>query len=557
MNLPSDFRDAMIEAKNMSAQGRFLESERIYRSLATPGPHRGVALEALAELYLHQERPDEAYSVLKAMTEEDPDSLHFCGLLAKFLGSAGKTQAALDEYSRLIARQPELAVAHFNQALLLRKLQLNEEALAAYEAALRFDIEHPEEIYSNMGVLYSDMQNAEKAAEMYANALEISPDYVTALFNLAGHYEESGEKLQAFQHYERILAIDPLHWKSLARLAYPEKITADEKSLINRLKGCAELLEDDKPAQEGLNFALGKAYDDLELYPEASAAYVTANELSRQRVLPYTPAATEQAFDYLIDLFDSEWIEKASTSEDASPIFICGMYRSGSTLLERMLGAHPAIAAGGELNVLGWLIDSELGKFPQAAKAATKEQLTRIAEAYVAKVRELDLGAPVVIDKQPDNFLRVGMIRAIFPNCKIIRSRRGLLDNCLSLYFQPFARAASYANDLQHIAHYYAQQERLFEHWNACAGENLCTVDYEDLVVSPEPVLRGVLEFLGLDWDDKVLDFHQGGGLVKTASIWQVRQELHSGSKDRWRNYEALLGSLIEKALPAAPEKTI
>jgi hypothetical protein len=123
-----------------------------------------------------------------------------------------------------------------------------------------------------------------------------------------------------------------------------------------------------------------------------------------------------------------------------------------------------------------------------------------------------------------------------------------VLDNCLSLYFQPFARAASYANDLQHIAHYYAQQERVFEHWQACVGENICTVDYEELVVSPEPVLRGVLEFLGLEWDDNVLDFHQGGGLVKTASIWQVRQELHSGSRDRWRNYESLLGSLTELA---------
>ena len=536
----------------MSVQGRLLEAERIYRSLAVPGPHRRVALEELAELYLHQQRPDEAYNVLQALTEEDPDNLHYCAMLANFLDSVGQTQAAVDEYLRLIGRQPDFAVAHFNLALLLKKQRRNTEALAAYNEAIKLEIEHPEEVYSNMGVLYSDMQDAEKAREMTERAVQIAPDYVPALFNLAGHFEESGEKQLAIEHYERILSADPRHWQSLARLAYPGKITAEDQSLIQRLKYCVDEMPEDKRAQEGLYFALGKAYDDLESYAEAAAAYVAANELSKQRVLPYTPAATEEAFDLLIDLFDADWIESATTNSDASPVFICGMYRSGSTLLERMLGAHPAIAAGGELNELGLLINQHVGPFPQAVKDATKEQLQSIAGEYDAKVREMFPDSPLVIDKQPDNFLRVGLIRSIFPAGKIIRTRRDLRDNTLSLYFQQFDRASSYANDLQHIAHYYRQQERLFEHWEACIGDPVCIVDYEELVESPELVLRRVLEYLELEWDDRVLDFHQSGGLVKTASIWQVRQGLHSGSKGRWRNYESLLGSLTE--LPPAPK---
>jgi hypothetical protein len=303
-------------------------------------------------------------------------------------------------------------------------------------------------------------------------------------------------------------------------------------------------MRDDVQAQEGLYFALGKAYDDLESYDEAGAAYVAANELSKQRVRPYSPEATEEAFDHLIKIFEPGWIERCTSDSAASPIFICGMYRSGSTLLERMLGAHPEITAGGELNVLGLSVARHVGAFPQAATDAKKDQLQRVADEYAAELKQQFPDATFVTDKQPDNFLRAGLIRAIFPNAKIIRTRRDLRDNCLSLYFQQFDRAASYANDLQHIAHYYRQQERLFDYWQTCIGDNICTVDYEELVESPEPVLRRVLEFIGLEWDASVLEFHKGGGMVKTASIWQVRQGLHSGSRERWRNYEALLGEL-------------
>jgi tetratricopeptide (TPR) repeat protein len=305
MNLPSDFRDALIEARKMGIQGRFLEAERIYRTLATPGPHRGIALEALAELYLHQERVEEAHHIFKDLTEDDPDSLHYSGLLANFLDSLGQTQGAIDEYQRLIERQPDYAVAYFNKALLLKKLQQNAAAMDAYAEALRLGIDHQEEVYSNMGVLYSEMQDAGKAKEMYEKALEIAPDYVHALFNLAGHFEESGEKQPAVKLYERILAIDPRHWKSLARLAFPARITVEDLGLVERLKAGIEDMRDDVRAQEGLYFALGKAYDDLESYDDASAAYVAANELSKQRVRPYSPAATEEAFDRLIEIFDS------------------------------------------------------------------------------------------------------------------------------------------------------------------------------------------------------------------------------------------------------------
>ena len=550
MDLPSDFRDAMIEAKNMHDEGRLLEAERIYRALAAPGPHRGMALEALSQLYLQQQRLDETHNTLKALTEEDPDSLHFCALLANFLDSVDQTQEAVDEYLRLLDRQPETAVAHFNLALLYRKQKRYSDALTAYEEAIRLDIDWPEEVYSNMGILYADMQRPDEAKAMYERALEVSAEYVPALYNLAGHIEEIGEKQRAIELYERILSIEPTNWSSLSRVAYARRTTSDNQDLIQRLERAIEEAQGDDAGREGLYFALGKAYDDLERYDEAAAAYGAANDLGKLRVAPYDQKRTETAFDQLIELFDAEWFNNARAGATAAPIFVCGMPRSGSTLLEQMLGAHASITVGGEIDVLPWLIGRDLSPYPQGVRDASPELLQRVRQEYLSRVRELFPDYVHITDKRPDNFLHLGLIKALFPAARIVLTRRNILDNCLSLFFQQFGRKLTYATDLESAAHYRQQHDRLIAHWMECFGEDLFTVDYEELIVSPEQIMRGLLDFLGLAWDPAVLEFQKGNTPVKTASLWQVRQALHTRSRGRWRNYEALLGSLTELASP-------
>jgi len=544
MQLPVDFQAAFEEARQHQAAGRFLDAERIFRHLAESKDHRHFPLEALADLFFLQQRFDECLDILKELTQIDPDSVHYAAKLSNLLSSLGKTDAAIDEYLRLLRRQPDDAIAHFNVALLYKKQRRYTEALSAYQEAARTGLEQLQDAYSEMGTVHSEMLNADEAREMFERALEIAPDHIPALFNLAGLCEESGEKDRAIELYEKILSIEPDHWKALARLAYPRKVTVDDQNLVERLKTCIDRTKDDRSAQEVLYFALGKAYDDLESYDEAAASFVAANQISRQRVLPYSPDQTERAFDRLIDVFDSNWIKDRATDSEFAPIFICGMYRSGSTLLERMLAGHPAIAAGGELQTLAWLVARIVGPFPNEAARASKEQLQQIADEYEKEVRSLVLDFPFTTDKRPDNFLRVGLIKAIFPRATVIQTRRNISDNSLSIYFQQFSRAANYANDLRHIAHYYQQQERLFAHWRECCPENICTVEYESLVEQPEAVLRRILEFLGLEWDSGVLNFQKSPGLVRTYSVWQVREGLYHRSKDRWRNYKPLLGDL-------------
>lgn len=541
MDSHTSFRSTFARAKNLQSQGHLVEAERLYRFLATSGTNRHVVLEALADLYALEQRLDEVHRTLKTLTDEQQDNLHYCARLANFLESVGQIEAAIDEYLRLLQRQPELPVAHYNLALLYTKMKQHAEALAAYKQSVRLGIDQVEQVYSNIGALLSEMQDADGAREMYQRALAVAPDYIPALYNLAGHFEETNEKQKAVEYYERILTINPRCWEALSRLAYTQRIKSEHEELIARLEAAVEDTKDDSLAREGLYFALGKAFDDLRSYEKASAAYVAANKLGKQRVAPYDRGKTERAFDQLIELFDSDWVREEAIESTAAPIFVCGMLRSGSTLLEQMLAAHPSVTAGGEIVYLPWLVGRDLAPYPQGVRDASRNKLRGVRDQYLSKVRELFPGHDKITDKRPDNFLHLGLIKVLFPAAKIILTRRNILDNSLSVYFQQLGHALSYATDLESIRHYHQQHSRLTAHWNHCFGADIFAVDYEELVDTPEPIMRRLIDFLGLEWDTRVLEFHRAKSLVKTASLWQVREELHTRSSGRWRNYETLV----------------
>jgi len=340
--------------------------------------------------------------------------------------------------------------------------------------------------------------------------------------------------------YRRIHDANPAHADSLCRLANIGKLDDRDDPLIDILLAAVQQSSNDPLAQEGLYFALGKVLDDVELYEEAFTAYTSANTLGSRRSR-YDRQAAEQGFDQIIRLFDTNWLASAQTRLKDSPIFICGMYRSGSTLVEQMLGAHPAITAGGELDFLPWLIAHRLTPSPEQIESTAAPHLQPIGEEYLARVQELFPDAEHVTDKRPDNFLHLGLVRSIFPSVRIVYTHRRRQDNCLSVFFQQLGEQLGYAADLHDIDHYYRLHTRLMDHWQSSFGENIFTVDYDQLVQTPEPVLRQLLEFLGLEWDKRCLEFWRSDNTVKTASIWQVREGLHTGSSGRWQNYRAFI----------------
>ncbi len=448
------------------------------------------------------------------------------------------TDPAIRQHEQLLAQDPGNAVVHFNLALLYKRAGRHDDAVASYQRAIELGIDDVQEVYSNLGVLYSEMRQPDRAQAMYEKALSIEPGYIPALFNLAGLHEEQGERGQAVAIFERVLAIEPRYWDALARIANAQRVEQADDPLFERLKAAVAVSADEPEAREGLLFALGKALDDVGRYGEAFDAYRQANELGKRLRGRYDAERAERGITSMLARFDQYWLSQAETSSAASPIFICGMYRSGSTLVEQILSAHASVQMGGELDVLPRLLTERLKPFPQRLADVTSGELAAVADEYMAAVRALFPDATHVTDKRPDNVLHLGIIRAMFPRAKIILTRRELRDNCLSVYFQQLGAPLSYATDLGDTVHYYRQQERLVARWRELLGENIFTVDYDELVRDPEPVLRGLLDFLELPWDPACLEFQRARSQVKTASVWQVREALHTRSSGRWRNYQ-------------------
>ncbi len=448
------------------------------------------------------------------------------------------TDPAIREHEQLRARDPNDAVVHFNLALLYKRAGRHDDAVTSYLRAIDLGIDDVQEVYSNLGVLYSEMRRPERAREMYEKSLSTVSDYIPALFNLAGLLEEQGEREQAIGTYERILAIEPRYWDALARIANARRVERADDPLFERLRAAVVATAEEPEAREGLLFALGKALDDVGSYGEAFDAYRQANEQGQRLRGRYDAEKAERGIASMLARFDHYWVSQAETSSTASPIFICGMYRSGSTLVEQILSAHASVQMGGELDVLPRLLTERLQPFPQRLADVTSAELAGLADEYLSALRQLFPNATHVTDKRPDNVLHLGIIRAMFPRAKIILTRRELRDNCLSVYFQQLGAPLSYATDLADTAHYYRLQERLVARWRELLGEHIFTVDYNELVRGPEPVLRGLLDFLELPWDPACLEFQQARSQVKTASVWQVREPLHSRSSGRWRNYQ-------------------
>lgn len=537
MNGSADFKRKFEQAAQLHGQGKFAEAEQAYLSLLAHGEYREQVLQALVELHMLAQQIDKVIEYLVALTEEVPDRLFYYARLGALLDGIGETEAAIGHYQRLLARQPELADAHFNLALLYKKIKRYDDAISSYESAISHGINNVQEAYSNLGVLYAELRQKDKALQMYNRALEIDPGYIPALFNLAGLHEESGERQKATELFNQIQSLNPDHWESLSRLVHMKKVSNDDQNLIETLQQVTADQSKDLLARESLYFALGKAMDDLGQYEQAFAAYRDGNELGRQRHPPYDKRLVEQFFDQLIQYFGSESITWKQTALTAEPIFICGMFRSGSTLIEQVLGSHPDVTAGGELEYIPWLVSRRLSPFPEALQKISTEEFETMANEYLSKLNNLFPDAKMVTDKKPDNFLLLGLIRMLFPAARIIYTRRNPLDNCLSVYFQQLGGNLNYANDLENTAHYYRQHARLMDHWQNCFKENIFTVDYDEFVKTPELILRPLLAFLGLEWDDRCLEFYRSESLAQTASVWQVREELHTKSSGRWRNY--------------------
>jgi tetratricopeptide (TPR) repeat protein len=458
--------------------------------------------------------------------------------LASRLRAAGRAEEAAEAYRRLLAIRPDLPDSWFNLALMERQSGRFEAALAAYAEALRRGVSGPEEAWLNRGVIHADdLGRPDLAQADLEAALAVAPDWLPALLNLGNLHEDMGRREAAADAYARALAVAPGHPVALSRSAGLARLTGPDDPVIAGLRAAL--------AQPGLavgdraelGFALGRALDQVGAYDDAFAAFAAANAASRAtdpEGARYDRAGHERFIDSLIAAFPAPAavVEGAGTG----PIFICGLFRSGSTLVEQILAGHSRVTGGGELGLVPGLARAIAG-YPQAMATAGPDSLAQLRDLYLGGLQTARPGADVVTDKRPDNFLHIGLIKAMFPTARIVHTVREPLDVILSNWFLHLDRSMGHALDLGDLAHWHGQYLRLMRHWKALYPDIL-DLDYDALVADPRPAVERLLAFCGLDWEDAVLDFHKAAAPVRTASVWQVREPLYQRSSGRWRNYE-------------------
>ena len=475
---------------------------------------------------------------------------------AGFAQSGRKAEAIL-AYQRALALEPGLPDSWYNLGLLLRADGQADAALAAYQQAIDRGLFQPEEAMLNRAVIFADdLRREDKAEEELHSALKINPDYVPAILNLANLKEEFGERDAAAALYKRILpsdeerplAFQDLRLEALSRLAHLEPASsADDPAILRLERAASQPAAINAETRANLYFALGRTLDRVGEFDRAFKAFVQANAHVRRAGPNYDRESIVRDVDAHIREFPEAPRIHAPRSAP-EPVFICGMFRSGSTLVEQVLASHPMVTPGGELNLLNRLA-AELAPYPQSIRTLSEERAAKLGEFYrrelVRLFPESAAEGSIVTDKRPDNFLRIGLLKRLFPGAKIVHTTRHPVDTCLSVFFQHIdQRLVGYASDLTDCGHYFAEYRRMMTHWKSVYAADIFDFDYDRFVENPKPELERLLAFLGLDWDERCLSFHALRNPVKTASYWQVRQPLYKDSSGRRKNYAAHLTPL-------------
>ena len=460
----------------------------------------------------------------------------------------GKMEAAIAGFRHALTIDPAMADIWYNLGYALRIQRQFAEALDAYGRALEHGVSQPEEACLNRAAIMSEQLDAfDSALEELNVAIRLNPRFLPGWLNLALLHEDMGQPAAAGDTYNRVLEIAPENGRALARLAAISMFEGQATDIAPRLE--MALRVPTLPAEDAIDIAFGLAnlYDATGRHDQAFELAIRANRAQHQQLpthLRYDPRAHEDLVDALCALRLSPALASADANA-ALPIFICGLFRSGSTLAEQLLARHSDTRPGGEYDFIPEMVRNSLQPYPQALEQATLAELESLRRDYLSRLAATGYDGGPVSDKRCDNFLHIGLIKTLFPTAKIIHSIRAPLDNAVSLFFQHFADGISYSMDLNHLGHWLAQYRRLMTHWRAIYGPDIHEFCYDSTVLDPEPSVRAMVEHCGIEWHENA---KKADVFVKTASAWQVRQPLHRRSSGRWRNYIRELAPVMQRA---------
>jgi tetratricopeptide (TPR) repeat protein len=538
--------DAQILCNLGDAQrqlGLFDEAIASSRRAIVLDPASSVAHNNLGLVLAAVGQREEAVASYRQALLLSPSCVDALNNLGNVLRDLGLRREAVALYRRAVELDPGRAESHCNLGTVLFEFRRVDEAVASYRQALLLQPDYAP-AHLSLGLALRQQRRAADAELSCRAALAIDPNYVEALSLLGELRADRGQFSDAEELFQRAIAINPDFSFAFSSIATHRKMTSEDSAW---LKGAEALLAKRLPLghEISLQYALGKYFDDVRQYDHAFEHYRQANELTKRYGSNYDGAKLTQLVDQLIGSFDTAFMRRcrAQASTSQLPVFIVGMPRSGTSLTEQILASHPDVFGAGE--VAFWNAAYHANQDAALECKMDANVIAGMARDYLDHLTSLAGGAQRVVDKMPANFLYAGLIHCALPQARIIHMQRHPIDTCLSIYFQNFFSIGAYANDLGNLAHYYGEYVRITNHWRAVLpATTLLEIPYEALIEDQEGWTRRMLDFIGVPWDPKCLDFHKTDRVVITVSKWQVRQKISKASVGRWRNYERFVGPL-------------
>lgn len=544
-------QQALERAMQFTQAGNLQQAENLCRRIIQSQPNFHPAYFQLGLLAVAVNKFAVAANMIEQALQYDQKNPDYHRVLGEMYRRLGRLKKAINHGQQATKFAPQGADGFYNLGVALAEANLFAEAVEAYKAALKINPAYGLAA-NNMGTALESLKNEDAAIEAYRQAIKVNVKHAEAQNNLGAILSARGKLDEAKACFAASIEGNPNFIFAHYNLCTLKKYTKNDPHLAVLEGMLAQVPQMSDEAKMRFWFSIGKAWEDTGRYDDAFKAYQSGNRLKRAS-FQYDVSKMENIVDDVVKRFDKALVQKKSnTCDDETPIFIVGMPRSGTTLIEQILSSHSKVYGAGELQIFSEMLMQEQGVKNEAAYmdwllTADDDALLRIGEKYVEHIKGLDAKAVRISDKMPGNFFYVGLIHKVLPNAKIIHSIRNPMDVCVSNYSRLFNESMPFAYDLEELGRYSRVCDKLMAHWKDVLPKGtILDMVYEDNVADLETQAKKLIAFCGLDWEEACLEFYKNKRHVKTASIAQVRKPIYKSSVARWENYKHHLAPLQE-----------